>query len=91
VPLGIPLIIGPAAITTILVSQGEFGYLVTLTAVLVNMALVFMVFAVGPQLIERLGQSFSKALAKVASLFLAAIAVAMIRTGIVGMLAQIQA
>jgi multiple antibiotic resistance protein len=90
VPLGIPLIIGPAAITTILVSQGEYGYIVTLAAVVVNMALVYLVFTAGPQLIAKAGRSFSKALAKIASLFLAAIAVAMIRTGIVGMLAQIQ-
>jgi len=90
VPLGIPLIIGPAAITTILVSQGAFGYVVTLASVVVNMTLVFAVFAAGPRLIQKAGPSFSKAMAKIASLFLAAIAVAMIRTGIVGMIAQIQ-
>jgi multiple antibiotic resistance protein len=87
VPLGIPLIIGPAAITTILVSQGEFGYVVTLAAVIVNMALVFAAFAAGPKLIAWAGPSFSKAMAKIAALFLAAIAVAMIRTGVIGMLA----
>jgi multiple antibiotic resistance protein len=88
VPLGIPLIIGPAAITTILVTQGQFGLVLTLTSILVNMALVYTAFAFGPRLLARFGAGFSKAVAKVASLFLAAIAVAMIRAGIVGMLAQ---
>lgn len=86
VPLGIPLIIGPAAITTILVSQQSYGYLPTLISLLLNLALVVVVFFFGPALLQRLGASTSKAVAKVASLFLAAIAVAMIRAGIVGMI-----
>ena len=89
VPLGIPLIIGPAAITTILVTQGQYGIVLTFGSILVNMALVYVAFSFGPRLIARLGSGFSKALAKIASLFLAAIAVAMIRAGIVGMLAQV--
>lgn len=88
VPLGIPLIIGPAAITTILVTQGQFGLVLTLASILVNMTLVYIAFAFGPRLLAYFGSGFSKAVAKIASLFLAAIAVAMIRAGIVGMLAQ---
>jgi multiple antibiotic resistance protein len=86
VPLGIPLIIGPAAITTILVSQQSYGYAPTLLSVVVNMALVFTAFHFGPRLMAALGPSTSKAIAKVASLFLAAIAIAMIRVGITAML-----
>lgn len=86
VPIGIPLTIGPAAITTILVSQSSFGYLPTLTSLLANLALVAVGYWFGPALIARLGSSAAKAVAKVASLFLAAIAVAMIRSGILGML-----
>src|SRR5690606_16440760 len=37
VPLGIPLIIGPGAITTILIAQGEYGYPPTLVSIVVNM------------------------------------------------------
>ncbi|MEM8600982.1 MAG: MarC family protein [Bacteroidota bacterium] len=86
VPLGIPLIMGPAAITTILVSQQSYGYAPTLLSVVVNMTLVLAAFHFGPRLMTLLGPSTSKAIAKVASLFLAAIAVAMIRTGITLML-----
>lgn len=87
VPLGIPLIIGPGAITTILVMQNAHGYPATLLSIAINMLLVFIAFSFGPAILSRLGPSASKAIGKVASLFLAAIAVAMIRAGVVGMVA----
>lgn len=86
VPIGIPLIVGPAAITTIIVSQQSFGYVPSLVSLFVNLSLVTIGFLVGPPLIEKLGSSAAKAVAKITSLFLAAIAVAMIRVGIMGML-----
>ncbi len=87
VPLGIPLVVGPAAITTILVSQQSYSYLPTLAALVVNLVLVLAAFLSGPALVSYLGTSATKAIAKVASLFLAAISVAMIRAGILGMIA----
>jgi len=87
VPLGIPLIIGPGAITTILITDGAYGWAITLGAIILNMALVFVSFTFGPALLKLAGRGTSKAIAKVASLFLAAISVAMIRAGITGMLA----
>lgn len=89
VPLGIPLIMGPAAITTILVSQQSYSYLPTLTSLVLNLGLVLTVFLFGPAVMQRLGANTSQAIAKVASLFLAAISVAMIRSGIVGMIASL--
>lgn len=86
VPLGIPLIIGPAAITSILVSREAFGYLPTLTSLAVNMALVFLTLAFAPYIGRFMGPAVSRAFGKVASLFLAAISVALIRAGIVGMI-----
>ena len=89
VPLGIPLIIGPGAITTILVAEGAYGWLVTLVSIALNMGLVFVAFTFGPSLLKLFGKDASKAVAKVASLFLAAISVAMIRGGILGMIAEV--
>ena len=85
VPLGIPLIIGPGAITTILISEGQFGWIVTLLSIATNLLLVFVAFTFGPRLLKLFGADTSKAVAKVASLFLAAIAVAMIGGGVEGM------
>lgn len=87
VPLGIPLIIGPGAITTVLIAEGQFGGPVTLLSILLNLGLVFVAFTFGPRVLAVAGQDTSKAIAKVASLFLAAIAVAMIRGGVLGMVA----
>ena len=86
VPLGIPLIVGPAAITSILVSREAYGYLPTLISLVVNMILVFLTLAASPYVGRFAGPAVSRAIAKVASLFLAAISVAMIRAGILGML-----
>lgn len=85
VPLGIPLIMGPAAITSVLVSREAYGYLPTLISLSLNMGLVFLVFVSGPFIARIIGPSVNRAVAKVASLFLAAISVAMIRAGIVAM------
>jgi multiple antibiotic resistance protein len=86
VPLGIPMIMGPAAITSILVSRESFGYIPTLLSLAVNMFLVFLVLAFAPYIGRFVGPAVSRAVAKVASLFLAAISVALIRAGIVGMI-----
>jgi multiple antibiotic resistance protein len=86
VPIGIPLIVGPAAITSILVSREAFGYLPTLSSLVINMVLVFLTLAAAPYIGRFTGAAGSRAIAKVASLFLAAISVAMIRAGIVGMI-----
>lgn len=86
VPLGIPLIMGPAAITSVLVSREAYGYLPTLTSLVANMVLVFLVLAFAPYIGRFIGPAVSRAFAKVASLFLAAISVALVRAGIVGML-----
>jgi len=85
VPLGIPLIMGPAAITSVLVSQQAYGYLATLVSLAANMALVFLALAFAPLLAKVVGPAANRAIAKVASLFLAAISVAMIRAGVVAM------
>ncbi|MFL6192727.1 MAG: MarC family protein [Thermoanaerobaculia bacterium] len=86
VPIGIPMIVGPAAITSILVSREAYGYAPTLVSLLINMVLVFLTLAAGPYIGRFAGSAGSRAIGKVASLFLAAISVAMIHAGIDGMI-----
>ncbi len=82
VPIGIPLIMGPAALTSILVSSKSYGFWVTLLSLVVNLLIVWLVFSKSKVIRRVMGDGASKAMGKVASLFLAAIAVAMIRSGI---------
>ena len=87
VPIGIPLIMGPAALTTIILLVDSHGYGWTIASLLVNMLIVWGVFAQSKQVTKVLGQAGSRAVAKVAALLLAGIAVMMIRSGVSSMVA----
>ncbi len=82
VPIGIPLIVGPAALTSILISVTTYGYIITLVALLANLAIVWLVFWNSRLVFRVIGEDGARAFGKVASLFLAGIAVMMIRVGI---------
>jgi len=82
VPLGMPLIVGPAVLTTALISINSYGILVTLFSIVVNILLAGIIFAFSHLLMKVLGKAGSKAISKVFSLFLAAIGVMMVRKGL---------
>jgi multiple antibiotic resistance protein len=85
VPLGVPLIVGPAVLTTILISVDAYGYIPTIISLIVNLLFAWWVFSRAALLIRFLGEGGTKGVAKVVSLLLAAIAVMMIRRGIIDM------
>ncbi len=89
VPLGTPLIVGPAVLTTCLVIISQYGLLATLISVLVNILLAGMIFESSSVLMKVLGEAGSKALSKIMSLLLAAIAVMLTRKGIAQFLGQV--
>jgi len=82
VPLGIPLIVGPAVLTTSLILVSRYEMLPTIISILLNILIAGAVFSQSHRLIKVLGDAGSKALSKVMSLLLAAIAVMLIRHGI---------
>jgi len=82
VPLGTPLIVGPATLTMSLILVGVYGLWETLAAVVVNVFLAGLVFLSADFLTRVLGAAGSRAVSKVAALILAAIAVMMIRKGL---------
>lgn len=82
VPLGTPLIVGPAVLTTSIVIISEYGLVATLVSVLVNIVLAGVIFSLSDAVIKVLGEAGSKALSKIASLLLAAIAVMLARKGL---------
>jgi multiple antibiotic resistance protein len=86
VPLGTPLIVGPAVLTTSLLMLDAHGLAVTLSAVLINVGIAGAVFLSADSIIRVLGISGTRALSKVISLLLAAIAVMMIRKGVTAMI-----
>ncbi len=86
VPIGIPLIMGPAALTSVIIVADQFGYFLTILSLSINLIIVFIVLRNSDYLIKILGDGGSRAFAKVASLFMTAIAVMMIRVGIMNIL-----
>jgi multiple antibiotic resistance protein len=83
VPLGMPLIAGPATITTLLVISKSVGYGMTLLALAVNLGLVALAFAQSERLERLIGQTGLRAISKIIALLLAAIAVHIVRRGFV--------
>ncbi|WP_158277376.1 MarC family protein [Opitutus sp. ER46] len=81
VPLGMPLIAGPALIATLIVSAETLGMRVTLAALVTNLLLVMLAFRFSDQLGARIGATGLRAISKIISMLLAAIAVNMVRRG----------
>jgi multiple antibiotic resistance protein len=82
VPLGMPLIAGPASITTLILLAQTLGVTVTFVALVVNLVLVVLAFAYSARLSGIIRPTGMRAVSKIISLLLAAIAVNMIRQGL---------
>jgi multiple antibiotic resistance protein len=88
VPLGVPLIVGPAVLTTILILVQEYGPLATVAALIVNILIAGFTFWLYAPIIRLLGKSGARTVSKLAALLLAAIAVMMVRKGVMLLLAS---
>ncbi len=86
VPLGMPLIAGPASITTLLVlAQNQaIGLVVTLVALAANLLLVVLALHYSEWLGRKVGATGMRAISKIIAMLLAAIEVSMIRQGLKG-------
>ena len=82
VPIGTPLIVGPATITTLLLLATQFPLYMVLVSFALNMLIAWVIFMLGGQAARLLGQGGLNAISKVFSLLLAAIAVSMIIRGL---------
>ncbi|MCM8765887.1 MAG: MarC family protein [Candidatus Omnitrophica bacterium] len=81
VPIGVPLIVGPAVLTTSLIIVHTYGLFPTLISLTINILLTGFVFSFSLQIINFLGEGGTKALSKITSLLLAGIAVMLVRKG----------
>jgi len=83
VPIGTPLITGPAVLTTMIILVDTQGVAPTVLSFVINLVIAWFVFAFADSITRVLGKAGSKAVSKIASLLLAAIAVMMMRSGII--------
>lgn len=82
VPLGVPLIMGPAALTTIVLGVHSSGYGFTFAAVVANLLVVWLALRYSHRLVQWIGLDKIDVISKVTYLVLGAMAVMMIRTGL---------
>jgi multiple antibiotic resistance protein len=82
VPIGTPLTVGPATITTLLLLTSEFPLSIVLLSFLLNLLISWGAFLLGHRITRFMGQGGLKAVSKVFSLLLAAIAVTMVIRGL---------
>jgi multiple antibiotic resistance protein len=82
VPLAFPLLAGPGAITTVIISLQAYGWIVSIISIAFVVSLTYLVLQLGNPLLRILGRRGSIVTTRVFAIFLAAIAVQYIVEGL---------
>jgi multiple antibiotic resistance protein len=86
VPLGTPLVVGPAVLTSLLSLTGQYSIVIVLSSFILNLAIQWVLFRQADRIVNFLGRTGVNAVSKIVMLLLAAIAVKMIREGVLTIL-----
>jgi multiple antibiotic resistance protein len=86
VPLGTPLVVGPAVLTSLLSLTGQYSIPIVLSSFILNLAIQWVLFRQATRIVDFLGRTGVNAVSKIVMLLLAAIAVKMIREGVLTIL-----
>lgn len=81
VPLGTPLVVGPAVLAGLLLLIGQHHIAIVLSSLILNLVIQWVLFRQATRIVAFLGRTGVTAISKVIMLLLAAIAVKMIREG----------
>jgi multiple antibiotic resistance protein len=81
VPLGMPLIAGPALLTSLLILIDTVGIIYTVISLLVNLAIVAVALCQAERFTRFMGKQGLRGVSKLIALLLAAIAISLIRRG----------
>ncbi|MGH7739628.1 MAG: MarC family protein, partial [bacterium] len=82
VPLGIPLLVGPAVLTTLILLRNRFSLWEVAACLIVNLLIAWLIFGYSARLIKWMGEPGARVSSKLAALLLSAYAVMMIRVGL---------
>lgn len=85
VPIAVPLMMGPAALATIMVGTEQYGVTVTLLSLTINLLIVWVMFSSAGKIVKLIGEDVSDAANKIFSLLIAAIGVMLVRSGLIEM------
>lgn len=94
VPLGIPLLAGPGAISVVMIYEGNAGndpiiVIATFVAILITSALTFVILRYGDGIFRSLGRVGVMAMTRVLGLILAAVGVQFVIDGILSVMAHV--
>ncbi|MEM2926342.1 MAG: MarC family protein [Candidatus Bathyarchaeia archaeon] len=81
VPIAFPLLVGPGAMTTTLVTLQADGAFVSLLAVLINFAIIWLVLRFIEPIYKILGRTGSQVIARIMAVFIAALAIELVFEG----------
>lgn len=84
VPFATPLLVGPGTITTLIILVDTYGYFIPLMAVLLNVLVLWIILRNARIIFRLLGHQGSEVVTRIMGLFITAIAVEFIRTGLLG-------
>jgi len=86
VPLGTPLVVGPAVLTTLLLLIDQYFVGIVVLSFILNLLIQWVLFRQATRIVDFLGHTGVNAASKIVMLLLAAIAVKMISQGILTIL-----
>jgi len=89
-PLGTPLIVGPAVLTTLIILVDTYGFVPALAAFALNLGVLFIALFKADLIFHVLGENGTRAFAKIMSILLAAIGIMMVRKGIMALIGLYQ-
>ncbi|MCX7988688.1 MAG: MarC family protein [Thermodesulfovibrio sp.] len=86
VPIGTPLLAGPATLTTLIILAGTYSYAMVIFSLFLNLLIAWIMLEKAQNLVKIFGIHGIKAFAKVMALLLSAIAISLIKRGLVKIL-----
>lgn len=90
VPIGTPLVVGPAVLATLLLLTPQYGVLIVLLALVLNLIFAWVIFSQANRIVRILREPGLRAVSQIASLLLGVIAVMMVRKGLLELIAGIK-
>lgn len=82
VPLGVPLMTGPAVLTAMLLVRERYGWPATLMSLGINMLVLWAILRGAEGFLQRLGKEGAEVISKIFSLVLTAFGVMLVRQGL---------
>lgn len=87
VPIGTPLVVGPAVLATLLLLTSQYGIPTVLLAFVLNLVAAWIIFSQASRIARVMREPGLRAVSQIASLLLGVIAVMMVRKGVVELIA----